>query len=471
MSYSELHELSAAETGRLVSSGQLSPVETLTACLKRIEAINEDINAFVHLDPDRALAEARSQEAAISAGQPAGPLAGVALGVKDMEDVAGMPTTFGSVPFRDRMAAHDAVHVGRLRAAGAIVVGKTNTPEFGSTGFTKNRLFGVTRNPWNTERTPGGSSGGSAAAIAARLVPLSTASDGGGSIRIPACYVGAFGMKPTYGRIPISPPLGMQRWIDTVHYGPLTRTIEDAALYIDITAGYHPSDPDSLPRPADSYRNGLEKPLAKLRIGFSPDLGYARVAQDVMREVEAAVEVFAGLGHEVETLDIELPDLGLEWAMMAGNETRAMLGHEVDGHEDELGRGFWKGIEASAALGWADMARAQRRRQSLGEALAGLFDDYDLLLTPQLPTEAFRAEGPPPSGIDGNKFDSPMHAVAFTYPFNLSGHPAASIRAGMSDNGLPVGLQIVAERHRDELVLQAARAYERERPFDAWPEL
>ncbi len=468
---SQLHELSAAETARLVAAGDLSPVETISACLERIDATDEDINAFVHLDRERALKEARAQEKALAGGRPAGPLAGVALGVKDLEDVAGMPTTFGSVPFKDRVAERDAVHVARLRAAGAIVVGKTNTPEFGYTGFTKNRLFGVTRNPWNKERTPGGSSGGSAAAIAARMVPLATASDGGGSIRIPACYVGAFGMKPTYGRIPVSPVLGMQRWIDTVHYGPLTRSIEDAALYMDVTAGYDPCDPDSLPRPALAYCDCLGQALGKLRIGFSADLGYARVAPDVMREVEAAVEVFAGLGHEVERLDRELPDLGLDWAMIAGNETRAMLGQEAEGREDELGRAFWRGLESASKLDWAERARVQRRRQGLNDAIAGIFADYDLLLTPQLPTEAFRAEGPPPEGIDGDKFASPMHAVAFTYPFNLSGHPAASIRAGLGDDGLPVGLQIVAERHRDELVLQAGRAYERERPMDSWPEL
>ncbi|MFP6599373.1 MAG: amidase family protein [Deltaproteobacteria bacterium] len=467
----ELYELSASETARLVGSGQLSPLETVQACLDRIEATDEDINAFVYLDPNRALAEARAQEKELVAGRSPGPLAGVALGVKDLEDVGGMPTSFGSVAFKDRVADRDAVHIGRLREAGAIVVGKTNTPEFGYTGFTKNRLFGVTRNPWNTEMTPGGSSGGSAAAVAARMVPLATASDGGGSIRIPACYVGAFGMKPTYGRIPVSPILGMQRWIDTVHYGPLTRTIEDAALYMDVTAGYHFADPDSLPVPPLSYRGGLDDLPAKLRIGFSPDLGYARVADDVMGQVEAAVGVFTELGHTVERLDVEFPDLGLDWALVAGSETRAMLGDAVDGHEDELGHAFWRGLQTAAKVGWADMARVQRRRQSLNQVLGGLFADYDLLLTPQLPTEAFRAEGPPPEGIGGQPFSSPMHAVAFTYPFNMSGHPAASVRAGLGETGLPVGLQIVAERQRDELVLQAARAYERERPFDSWPEL
>jgi len=468
----DLFQLSALDLGSAVRGGDISAVESVNAALARIEQHNAELGAFGLVCGERALAEARAMESVIAAGDDPGPLAGVPLGVKDLEDVAGLPTTFGSVPFRDFVADVDSVHVARLRAAGAIVVGKTNTPEFGYTAFTRNRVFGTARNPWNLERTPGGSSGGSAAAVAGRLVPLATASDGGGSIRIPACYVGAFGFKPTFGRVPIGPEqLGLLRWVDTVHYGPLTRTVADGALYLDVTCGYHPCDPTSLPRPARSYLSQLDEAPAPLRVGFSRDLGYALVQRDVMREVEEAVGVFRGLGHQVEDVDEAFPDLGRAWAYLSGAETWAEVQPFVAGREGELGRSFWAGLEAASTVTVEQVARFQRERLRLNEVLERLFGRYDLLLTPAMPTEAFAATGPLPSGADGEEFTSPIHAVAFTFPFNLSGHPAATVRAGFTDAGLPAGLQMVAERHRDDLVLQAARAYERERPFDRWPQL
>lgn len=468
----ELTELSATELAGLVRRREVSPLETIGACLARIEATNPLVNAFVHVDANRALKAASEQEAQLAAGRDPGPLAGCALGVKDLEDVAGMPTTFGSVPFRDNLASRSSLQVERLLGAGAIVVGKTNTPEFGYTAFTHNRVFGTTRNPWNLERTPGGSSGGSAAAIAARMVPLVTASDGGGSIRIPACYVGAFGFKPTFGRIPVGSEeaLGMQRWVDTVHYGPLSRCVADAAIFLDVACGYHPCDPASLPRPYRPYAQVLDDMPTRLRVGFSRDLGYAAVDSQVMSEVESAVAVFSALGHDVEEVDLVLPDLGRAWAYMCGAESYAELNQAVSGREGDLGRGFWSGLEAASTLDVPTTGEFQRQRARLSEALWRFFEAYDLLLTPTLPTEAFAAKGPLPSQVDGRQFVSPLHAVAFCYPFNFSGHPAATVRAGIASAGLPCGLQIVAERHRDELVLQAARAYESQRPFAQWPD-
>lgn len=470
---SELWQLSTIELGRLVRAGKVSPRESIESALARIDAVNPSVNAFVHVCAERALEEAGRQEKALMAGQGVGPLAGVPLGVKDLEDVGGLPTSFGSLPFRDYVAPQDSVQVARLRAAGAIVVGKTNTPEFGYTAFTKNRLFGVSRNPWDLERTPGGSSGGSAAAIASRMVPLVTASDGGGSVRIPACYVGAFGMKPSFGRIPLGPePSHMLRWVDTVHQGPLTRSVKEAALFLDVAAGYHPADPDSLPPPATSYLDGLEQPLARrMRIGFSPDLGYGLVDADVRREVAAAVEVFARLGHDVEQIPTVFPDVGRGWAYASGSEVYAELAAAVAGKEHDLGKGFWSGAVAAGSLKVMEMGDIQRERFALNEVMRGIFEQYDLLLTPTLPTEAFAAGGPFPSIIDGRPVESPLHAIAFTYPFNFTGHPAATVRAGFGDHGLPVGLQIIAERHRDDLVLRAAAAYESERPMDRWPDV
>jgi aspartyl-tRNA(Asn)/glutamyl-tRNA(Gln) amidotransferase subunit A len=470
-SQNPLMDLTASELVQAIKARRLSPRESVEAALSRIEELNPQLNAFVCVCADRALEEARSLERRIMADEEVGPLAGVPFGVKDLEDVAGLATTFGSVVFADNVPSRDSVQVARLRAAGAIVIGKTNSPEFGYTAFTHNRLFGTTRNPWNLERTPGGSSGGSAAAVAARIVPLATASDGGGSIRIPACYVGAFGMKPTRGRIPVgeAEALGMQHWIDTVHYGPITRSVADAALMLDTVAGYHPRDPDSLPAPQSSYVSRLEEPLVPLRIRFSRDLGYARVRSDVLLAVESAVETFRALGHEVDDEPLRLPDLGRAWAFLSGAENWAEIKDLVTGREASLGRGFWQGLEAASRMSWLEYAHFQRERSLLNEALGRVFERYDLLLTPTLPTDAFAARGPMPAHIDGLPLASPMHAVAFTYPFNMTGHPAATIRAGMSNDNLPVGLQIIAERHRDDLVLQAAHAFERARPMDAWP--
>jgi Asp-tRNA(Asn)/Glu-tRNA(Gln) amidotransferase A subunit family amidase len=291
----ELHFKPAYELAAMIRRGELKPSELMAATIRRIEQTNPKLNAFVTLRTDAAMAEARALDEKIARGEDVGPLAGLPLGVKDLEDAAGLATTHGSVPFKNLIAREDSVQVARLKAAGAIVIGKTNAPEFGYTALTKNLLFGVTRNPWNLERTPGGSSGGSSAAVAGGVVPLATGSDGGGSIRIPACYVGCFGLKPSFGRIPNNPSLGMQQWNDTAVVGALTRTVRDTAIFMDVAMGYHPVDPDSLPHPGISYAATLERLPRKLRIAFHPDFG--RIVQhDVSREVEKAVGVFKDMG-------------------------------------------------------------------------------------------------------------------------------------------------------------------------------
>jgi aspartyl-tRNA(Asn)/glutamyl-tRNA(Gln) amidotransferase subunit A len=458
-----------------VRNGELSPVALVQSCLDRIDALNPSLNAFVALRRHEALEEASALQKLIVAGKRLGPLAGLPVGVKDLEDVAGLPTTYGSVPFKAYRPAKDSVQVARLKAAGAIIVGKTNTPEFGYTGLTKNLVFGITRNPWNPERTPGGSSGGSSAAIASGMVPLVTASDGGGSIRLPACYVGAFGLKPTFGRVPVGPLIAerpMLPWIDTVCYGPLTRTVRDAALFLDVVAGPDPSDPESLPPPGLSYLAALEALPAALPIAVSKGLGYARVQHDVWREVEAAIDVFRALGHRVDVLDDVFPDLGTEWALVSSAEIYALLADRVEAHRDEWGRAFYTGLQQAKTITPAFIGRAQRKRAELQACLTRIFSRYALLLTPTLPTEAFAAAGPFPKAIDGEPITSALGAVAFTYPFNFSGHPAASVRAGFTDAGLPAGLQIVGPRFRDDLVLQASYTYEQARPWnDRWPDL
>jgi len=466
----ELHYLPAHELAGLIRKRELKPSELLQSCLARIEKFNPKLNAFVTMRPEEALGEARALDEKIARKEAIGPLAGLPLGVKDLEDAAGLPTSLGSLPFKNNLPERDSVEVSRLRGAGAIVLGKTNAPEFGYTGFTKNLAYGVTRNPWDVERTPGGSSGGSSSAIAGGLVPLATGSDGGGSIRIPACYVGCFGLKPSFGRIPHEPMLGMQAWNDLSVLGPLTRTVRDAAMYLDAVVGYHPSDPDSLPHPGISYQAVLERLPKKLRIAFHPDFNQI-VQRDVAREVAKAASVFKDLGHQVDVREDVVPQTSEAWMRISGTQGLAMLHEYFERYRDQFGRAFLSGTEAAGRITWQHYGKAYGQRAAFNQWLAGLFARYDLLLTPTLPTEAFAAKGPPPSEIDGSPLRDPLGAIAFTYPINLSGHPAASVRAGFTDAGLPCGLQIVAERHREDLVLQASYAYEQARPWNKWPEL
>ena len=465
-----LFRMPATELANLIRSRDLSPVDLIDATLRRIEAVNPSVNAFVALRADDALAEARALAENIAAGKDPGPLAGIPIGVKDMEDTSGMVTSFGSIPFKNNLVARDSIQVARLKAAGAIVVGKTNTPEFGFTGFTKNRLFGVTRNPWNPERTPGGSSGGAAAAVAGGMVPLATGSDAGGSIRIPASYCGCFGLKPSYGRIPLGPlpALHMSR---TWHLGPLSRTVSDTALYLDCVSGYHPADPDSLPQSNLSYVDCLAKLPGGLKIGFSPDLGYARVQKDVAVVVDQALKTFEDLGHTVDIWQGKIPRVDDDWSKLMAYELYAIVHDQLDDIRAEMGRTLVSSLDQAKKLEIGDFITIQQARAELNDTLADIFTEFDLLVTPTMPTEAFDAKGPPPEEIDGFPVNL-LDAVAFTYPFNLSGHPAATVRAGLSANGLPAGLQIIGPRYRDDLVLQASYAYEQMRPWnDEWPRL
>jgi aspartyl-tRNA(Asn)/glutamyl-tRNA(Gln) amidotransferase subunit A len=464
----ELPALSLAELRSALAARRASPVELMDAVLARIAATQATLNAFTHVrDRESLLAEARAAEARLARGE-GRPLEGIPLGVKDLEAVAGLPHVHGSAIYKDRVATHTEVQVERLQAAGAIVVGKTNTPEFGYTAITRNLVYGVTCSPWDLERTPGGSSGGSAAAIAGGVCPIATASDGGGSIRIPGSFTGCFGLKPSQGRVPRGPQAHWD-YQATAVYGPLTRTVGDAALLLDLTAGPSPWDPQSLPPPAVSYAAVLEEAPSALRIGFSPDLGYAAVQSDVAAAVEDAAQLFAKLGHRLEHAPGGPPRLGREWGLLGAFELAAALHEELPAREAEFGRGFLAGVKS----GWNMTPERWREigdlRVALNRWCAETFARFDLLVTPTVPYDPPPARGPFPDEVEGKP--QPYASVAsFTIPFNLSWHPAATVRAGLSRRGLPIGLQIVGPRHRDDLVLRAARAFERERPWHpVWP--
>jgi Asp-tRNA(Asn)/Glu-tRNA(Gln) amidotransferase A subunit family amidase len=461
--------LSAEQLAGMVHRGELSPLELMETTLARIEALNPRLNAFVQLDPERAMSEARRQTERLAHGDDPGPLAGLPFGVKELEHALGFRTTAGSRAFAERWAPFDEIHVARLRAAGAICIGKTNAPEFGYTAFTRNDVFGTTRNPWNLDRTPGGSSGGSSAAIAAGLVPLATASDGGGSVRIPASFVGAFGLKPSFGLVPVG-PTDVLPWLDTACYGPLTRTVRDAALYLDQVAGHHPADPTSFPRNVASYVSKLADPLPSLRVCFDSRFACPAVQGDVLREVRQAVSAFEELGNHVEENETPPPPLTDQWRNMNKFQHLAQMEALVTTRPDIFGPGFARTLDGADRVGAHEFGEYYRARARFNTWLTRLFERYDLLVTPTMPFEPFAAEGPVPASIEGVPVDYSF--IAFTAPFNFSGNPAATVRAGFTDSGLPVGMQIVAPQHADALLLRACLAYEEARPWNQhWPHL
>jgi aspartyl-tRNA(Asn)/glutamyl-tRNA(Gln) amidotransferase subunit A len=454
-------------TADAVRRGERKAIEVLEGCLARIAERNGELNAFVHVDEERARAAARAVDDAVAAGRDPGPLAGVPFGVKDLEDCAGMVTSHGSLLFKGHPpAAADSVHVARLRAAGAVPVGKTAAPEFGTVCYTSTPAWGTTRNPWDPERTPGGSSGGSAAAVASGMVPFCTASDGGGSTRIPAAFCGLVGHKPSFGRIP-HPHFGPS---ETAVFGALVTTVTDAARHLDVTAGPDDHDRCSLPSPAVSYERAIEElDVAGRRALWSPDLGFAQVDPEVAGLAESAALALveaAGL-HPVERA-VQLTDPVRVWLSAGSMDTWMDLEPGMwPERADELDRPARVALEATEGRTVPQMARTMMRRARLEDEVADLFSDVDVLLTPTTAIPAFPAEGRVPRTINGVEVKPAMAmAVPFTMLANLCWNPATSVPAGLTTDGLPVGLQIMVRRHADEVALRLARIFEQTRP---WP--
>jgi aspartyl-tRNA(Asn)/glutamyl-tRNA(Gln) amidotransferase subunit A len=448
---------SARELAALIAKRAVSPLEVLDAHLAVIARVNPKLNAIVTLVADQAREQAKALETVLMRGDQVGPLAGLPIAIKDITPTAGIRTTYGSPLYKDYVPEEDAEIVSRLKAAGAIVIGKTNTPEFGWKGATDNRVFGPTRNPWDTSRTPGGSSGGSAAAVAAGLAPLSLGSDGAGSIRIPASYTGVVGLKPSFGRVPYAPPSAA----DTLsHAGPMTRTVADCALMLDVIAGPDERDRHSLPATNDDFTRAATEPMRARRIAWSADLGYARVAPEVRALTEAAARRFASdLGCEVEEAAPGFADpwVAIERIFYSG------IGSWLDEHwtewHDLLDPGLAAMVERARSWTGFEIAQAYRERSTLWDTLQRFFDRYDALLTPTMPAPAFAVGLDRPSDSDG------LSWTPFTYPFNLNGVPAISVPCGWTSDNLPVGLQIVGRRYADAEVLRMAAAFEAVAPW------
>lgn len=447
-----LAELSAAVRSRAVSAEEL-----VRTSLERIQRWNPELNAVV-LVREQAIEEARALDARLARHEDPGdrPLLGLPLLVKDTEDATGLPTTFGSLLRADAGPAEaDCEEVARLRAAGAIVVGKTNTPEFAFEGFTANRLFGVTRNPWAPAFSPGGSSGGSGAALAAGLAPLATGTDGGGSVRIPASFCGLVGLKPTNGLVGQWPP---PSWIELSTKGPLTASIADARLLLDVLRGPIAGAPSPPPawEPRPDARAG--------RILATPRL----VAHDrplpraLLERFAAAVRILGeATGLSAEEIDPPFPpELDDEWAIMAGVEELTWIGREtVLARLDELTDYFRAAMEWAAGVGVDAYLAARRRRFVYCRTLDELLGEDGVLVCPTMCVEGFPAEGPDPGPLtDGADYN--------TQPTNSTGHPSLSVPCGVAPNGVPIGLQITGPRFRDDLVLAVGEAFERAAP---WP--
>lgn len=482
----DLRFTSAVELARRLRERDLSAVEVADVFLRRIDNENPRINAFTTITHDLALETARRCDEAAAAGRTLGPLHGVPVAIKDLFDFrAGVRNTFGSLPLQDFVPDETTLYVQRLEDAGAVIVGKTNAPEFGHKGVTDNFVSGPTCNPFDTARNAGGSSGGAAAAVAAGLVPLAQGTDGGGSVRIPASWCGVYGIKPSFGRVAdIARPDAYISASPFISAGPLARSVEDAALMLSVMAGPHPRDPFSLPALATSLADVAKDGLRGKRVAFSPDLGGIPVDPAVAAIVHESLHVLEAAGAVVEPVDIRLPadqfELAQLWGRLMGvlyaDSLAAVLGWGVDlmaDHLDELTPAF-RDMLVAAQTRTAMEARADERlRTAVFDAVQDAFDGHDLLVAPTLAVTAVvnRGDGltTGPTEVGGVAVD-PSIGWCLTYPFNFTGHPAASVPAGLVD-GLPVGLQVVGQRHDDAGVLAASAAFEALAPWmDTYPD-
>ncbi len=452
-------------TAQAVRSGEVSARELIQRSFTEIEAEQPRLNAFVHLDVEGALAAADAVDRARAAGDPIGPLAGVPFGVKDLEDCVGMPTTRGSRWYADAPpATRDDIHVERFRAAGGIPIGKTAAPEFGAFGYTSSPLHGTTRNPRNPERTPGGSSGGTAAAVAAGAIPFGTASDGGGSIRGPAASCGLPGLKPTYGRVPT---FGVTRHAGNAVNFALATTVADTALLFDIAVGPDMRDRTSLPAPGISYLDVIEQlDVTGLRAAWSPDLGFVTTDPEVVELTEraAATLVDAATLIEVDTA-IGIDDFIRIYAFMESADQFVDVPDDWEDRLDELDPLVAGGWRRNRAVTLPQFAKIERTRRELELQIAELFEHIDVLLTPTNPCAPFAAEGPMPTEIAGQRCHAGSAAL-LTMLANVANLPAISVPAGLTADGLPVGLMITTARHREDQCLRLARIFEQAAP---WP--
>ena len=461
MSAVDLAYTPATELAALIRSKKLSPVELTRSVLERIERLNPTLNAFCTVTADAALAAARAAEQAVMRGERLGPLHGLPFSVKDLALTKGVPTKFGSHIFASRIGEVDTPYVRRLHEAGGIMVGKTTTPEFGWKALGDSPLTGITRNPWNTGVTPGGSSAGAGAAAAAGLGPLHQGSDGAGSIRIPSAFCGIVGIKANYGRVPLWPVSNNDY---ATHAGPMTRTVADAALMLSVMAGPDDADPSCLDAPPADYVGQLDGGVQGLRIAYSPDLGGLRVDPEVASVVAAAARAFESLGARVEEVKPGFADSHDMIRLIWGAHYIGNYGQHLAEWRSRMDPGLVACMDEAVRWSAQDYVAMRGRKLAYWDSVRPLFERHDLLLTPTTSVAAFEVGRLNPAGWPQHAWDW-LPWASFSYPFNFTGQPAATVPAGFTPGGLPVGLQIVGRRLADLTVIQAARAFETARPW------
>ncbi|ELY57753.1 amidase [Natronolimnohabitans innermongolicus] len=467
---SELTRLSAAELATRIRTGDVTATEVVDAHLERIEHRDDEINAFVTVCADEARDAAAEADRAIERGEDVGPLHGVPLALKDLGALKkGVRHTSGSALFSDNVAAETSAIVERLEAAGAIVIGTTNTPEFGHKGTTDNELVGPTASPIDTTLNAGGSSGGSAAALGAGLVPLATGSDAGGSLRIPAAMCGVYAIKPTFGLVPDDGrPNAFGRTTQHVTKGPMARTVADAAIMLEAMAGPHAADPTSVPVDLE-YRDAVDRPIDEYRIAYSPDLDVFPVSEPIRETVAAATNALESAGATVEEISIdhgyslgELQEATMATYMTSILETAKTVeeayGVDLRDHPEAVSDSLLAMIHIGEGFGPEELAASGVVRTGFFDAVQDVFEEYDLLVTPTLS----RADVGLEEDLESSAWDWPL-----TWPFNWTGHPVGAAPAGLTERGFPAGLQLVGRRFEDDRVLAASGALERERPWES----
>lgn len=481
-----IRNLSLSAMAQRIDAGTLFPSTIAEACLDRIEERDERVNAFITVNEGAMRSAAATANQAATGGTPRGPLHGIPIAIKDEVHVAGMPTTFGSVPFADDMPAENDLVVDRILDAGGIIAGKTNLPEFGCKGTTDNLLVGPTSNPFDLTRNAGGSSGGSAAAVADGMVPAAIGLDGGGSLRIPAAWCGVYALKPTFRRVPTRErPDAYSSHSPFLSVGPLTRTVEDAAIVLDVIAGHHPQDPLSIPSADVAYREAVDQSIDGLDIAYSEAFGGFPVDAGIRETTARVCPVFEQSGATVREIEVDFgyapKRLTETWIDLV--KANFYTAHEylkddrgmdlLADHRTDLTEDYVRLVEGGADLELLDYKQLGRVRTDVFEALCDVFERTDLLVTPMVgcPPVANATDGGTtgPTRIDGKTVE-PSIGWCLTFPVNLTGHPAASIPCGFTDSGLPVGLQLIGPRFSEPTLLAASAAYERLSPWqDSYP--
>ncbi len=454
----------------MVVDGELSSVELTRAALRRIGELDGKLNAFITVDEQGAIAAATAADDALANGEEPGLLHGVPISIKDLELTKGLKTTLGCSIYQDWVPDFDSVVVERVRKAGAVILGKTNTPEFGNREETFTRFFPAANNPWDVGRTTGGSSGGAGSSVASGMCALATGTDGGGSVRLPAAFCGIFGHKPTQGRMPRYGGVSRPAYNPTSTSGPMTNTVLDSALMMQAICGHDPRDPGSLRQLVPDYLTALDDGVKGMKVGVSMTMGFAAVDEEVEESVRSAAQAFEELGAEVADVPLKLDPAPREywWTVWTGNQ-KAMYGHLEEERRGDLMEYTLEMIDHGTTVTGAQYSQALRQADVLRVQMAQFFDEYDILLTPTTAATAWPHLSPPKTvGKRSNEeqFAGISYgAIPFTMAFNIGWNPAASIPCGFDSGGMPIGLHVVGHLDDDATVLRACAAYEKARPW------